>query len=991
MNRIFTTLIFLSFSIQSFSQEISPTNERDRLQGILKRNDLEKKSLLKNVKFRNVGPTIMSGRAVDVCVNENDPTEFYVAYASGGLWHTTNNGQSFTPLFDKEAVITIGAIAVDWKTHNIWIGTGEANSSRSSYAGAGFYFSSDSGRTWQHKGMVETQHVGKILIHPTQPNTVFFAALGHLFSPNKQRGVFKTTDGGSLYKQVLYVDENTGAVDLAFDPVNPQIMYATMWHRERKPWNFVESGATSGIYKSTDGGDTWTCISKAGSGFPQGDGIGRIGVAVFTANPKVVYAVMDNQNHKPEEAKKDTAILQAQDLKNISKEKFLTLEEKKLEKFLRGHDFPEKYSATVVKDLIKKDSIKPSAVIDYLNDANNSLFDSPVIGSEVYRSDDAGSTWKKMNTADLFSLTYTYGYYFGRIVVSPTDENKIVVCGLPLVMSKDGGKTFTSIDGFNTHGDNHAVWINPKRDSHMIACDDGGVHITYDDGKNWFKANNPPVGQFYSVNVDMATPYNVYGGLQDNGVWYGSSKSNPDDKSWLASGQNDFKLLYGGDGMQVQVDTRDNNTIYSGYQFGYYARINKETGESKDIHPKNDLGEPNFRFKWQTPIWLSRHNQDILYMGTNRFMRSMNKGDDIKAISSDLTLGDKKGDVPFNTIITICESPMKFGLIYSGTDDGLIWVSKDDGYTWKNISDDIYKTFPNMPKGLSVTRVTASAFSEGRLYACFNGHHFDHFNPYLFVSENYGETWKEIDSQLPFEPINVVKEDVVNENMIFVGTDNGLYASLDRGQNFMSMMGDLPRVAVHDLVIHPREKEIVLGTHGRSIYIAKLAEAEQLTPSLMEKALFSFPVEDVNFNKDWGKKFDPFAPEPYRPNAMISYYSKSDKIVTITIKSEKGIVLRSLSDTSEAGLNYVTNNLMMDSTKVKSLEASTTDKKTKAVKVKRGEDGNYYLIPGKYSLEISDKEGNKTETTLTVKSKKDESSEGNDPAMREKEGELDIR
>ncbi len=1001
MNRIFTALIFLSFSIQAFSQEISPTNERDRLQGILKRNDLEKNSLLKNVKFRNVGPTIMSGRAVDVCVNENDPTEFYVAYASGGLWHTTNNGQSFIPLFDNEAVITIGAIAVDWKTHNIWIGTGEANSSRSSYAGAGFYFSSDSGRTWQHKGMVETQHVGKILIHPTQPNTVFFAALGHLFSPNKQRGIFKTTDGGSLYKQVLYVDENTGAVDLAFDPVNPQIMYASMWHRERRPWNFTESGTSSGIYKSIDGGDTWTNISKVGSGFPQGEGVGRIGLAVFSPlrsrggggeASNIVYAIMDNQTHKPDTAKKDTSVIEPRDLKGISKENFLLLDNKKFEKFLRGNDFPDKYTAAVVKELVKKDSIKPAAAIDYLNDANNSLFNSQVIGSEVYRSEDAGKTWKKMNTTDLFSLTYTYGYYFGKIAVSPMDENKIIVCGVPLLMSKDGGRTFSSIDGSNTHGDHHAVWINPKKDSHIIDCDDGGLHITYDDGKNWYKANNPPVGQFYSVNVDMAKPYNVYGGLQDNGVWWGSSKSNPDDKSWLQGGQNDFKFLYGGDGMQVQVDTRENNTVYSGYQFGYYARIDKTTGDSKGIHPKNDLGEANFRFKWQTPIWLSRHNQDILYMGTNRFMRSLNKGEDMKAISGDLTLNNKKGDVPFNTIVTICESPLKFGLIYSGTDDGLIWVSKDVGYTWKNISDNLYSTFPNVPRGLCVTRVTASAFSEGRIYACFNGHHFDHFNPYLFVSDNYGETWREIDSELPYEPINVIKEDVVNENILFVGTDNGLYTSLDGGKSFMAMNGDLPRVAVHDLVVHPRDKEIVLGTHGRSIYIAKLNEVQQLNEEMREKPLFAFTVEEINFNKNWGKKFDLFSDEPYRPNAIIPYFSKSDQVVQITISSEKGIVLSTLSDTSEAGLNYVNYKLMMDSTVVKLFEKSITDKKkNRNVTVKRGEDGNYYLIPGLYTVKITDIEGVKVSTILKVKDNKETPQEGNNPAMIEKESEENFK
>ncbi|MEO8086556.1 MAG: glycosyl hydrolase [Bacteroidota bacterium] len=990
MKRLFTFLVPVFITVISAAQEIVPTNEHDRLQGIAKSYDLKKKSLVNNVKFRNVGPTIMSGRAVDVCVNDNDPTEFYVAYASGGLWHTTNNGQSFTPLFDNEAVITIGAIAVDWKTHNIWVGTGESNSSRSSYSGTGLYFSSDSGRTWQHKGMVETQHIGKILIHPTQPNTLFFAAVGHLFSPNKYRGVFKTTDGGSAYKQVLYIDDKTGAIDIAFDPVNPQIMYAAMWHRERQPWNFIESGSTSGIYKSVDGGDTWNCVTKAGSGFPQGEGVGRIGLAVFPKNPEIVYAIMDNQDHKPDTAKSDTSVINAKDLKNISKEKFLALNDKKLEKFLRENDFPEKYSSSVVKELIKKDSIKPVDVIDYLNDANNSLFSSQVIGSEVYRSNDAGKSWKKMNKTDLFNLTYTYGYYFGRIVVSPTDENKIVVCGLPLLMSKDGGETFSSIDGANTHGDHHAVWINPKRDSHFIDCDDGGLHITYDDGKNWFKANTPPVGQFYSVNVDNAKPYNVYGGLQDNGVWWGSSLSDPDDKSWMQRGENDFKALYGGDGMQVQVDTRDNNTVYSGFQFGYYARIDKTTGRSKGIHPKNDLGEPNFRFKWQTPIWLSRHNQDILYMGTNRFMRSMNKGDDMKAISPDLTLSNKKGDVPFNTIVTICESPTRFGLIYSGTDDGLIWVSKDDGYTWQNISDNIYKTFSKVPPGLCVTRVTASAFSEGRLYACFNGHHFDHFNPYLFVSNDYGNTWNEIDGDLPFEPINVVKEDVVNENILFVGTDNGLYTSLDRGKSFMAMTGGLPRVAIHDMVIQPREKELVLGTHGRSIYIAKLNEIELLTDSVLQQPVHLFPVADVKIYSELGKKYNPFSETPNGVNIIFPYFLKQ-KGATIRIKSEKGLLLKTIKDSSEAGLNYQPYNLGIDSAVVKQFEKSMSDKKSKPFVIKQAEDKKYYLVPGKYKVEIVDAAGNVASGEFKVKGREDDEEGREETNGIEMESEREIK
>ncbi len=973
MKKILSVFITLLIPVFLFSQATQlATSAADRMQGIGKRKALEQNSLLKNLKFRNIGPSIMSGRAVDVEVNPDDPSEFYVAYASGGLWYTKNNGQSFSPVFDKEDVITIGDIAVDWKTRNIWVGTGEANSSRSSYAGNGIYQSTDSGKTWEYKGLPESHHIGKIMLHPSDPNTLWVAALGHLYSPNKERGVYKTVDGGQTWKQVLYMDENTGAIDLAIDPTNATILYASMWHRERRAWNFTESGASSGIYKSIDGGEHWTLITKEGSGFPTGEGVGRIGMAIYPGNSKLVYAILDNQFHKKEEEKKDTAVIITKDLKDISKENFLKLDDKKLNDFLKSHSFPEKYSASVVKDLIRKDSIRPTDVTEYLNDANNSLFDTPIIGAEIYKSYDAGATWKKVNTGDLHNLSYTYGYYFGKIFVSPFNPDKIIICGLPLVMSTDGGKTFKSIDGDNTHGDHHCVWMSTKKDGHIIICNDGGLNISYDDGKNWFKANTPAVGQFYSVAVDMERPYNVYGGLQDNGVWTGPS-TNTENSSWLQEGQYPFKFIAGGDGMQVQVDTRDNATVYTGSQFGYYARINKNSGDNKDVKPKNNLGEPNYRFNWQTPIWLSRHNQDILYMGTNRFHRSMNKGDDMKVLSDDLTMHDKKGDVPYNTITTIVESPLKFGLIYLGTDDGLVWVSKDDGYTWKKISD-------QLPQGLYTSRVSPSNFKEGTVYVSLNGYRFDHFLPYLFVSEDYGTTWKPISSDLPDEPINVVKEDLKNENILYAGTDNGLYVSFNKGKSFTTMNGGLPRVAVHDLALHPRENEIVLGTHGRSIYIAKLDELQQLNDSLLQKPLFAFNVPDITFNKNWGKKFDPFGESPFTSSVTIPFYIKENGITRIQIKSEKGLSLYSLNDTSEAGLNYVKYDLEMDSSVVKAFEKSLTDKKTnKTVTVKQAENKKYFLVAGKYSVEITDAKGSKISKTFIVKaSKKEEAAEENE-------------
>ena len=497
---------FLALAGFSYAQP-SPTPASERLEGIARRKALANQSLVANLKFRNVGPTVMSGRVVDVDVNPTDPTEFYVAYASGGLWYTKNNGQSFSPVFDHEDVITIGDFAVNWKNRHLWIGTGEVNSSRSSYSGIGMYFSADTGKTWQYKGLPESHHIGAVVLHPQDPNTIWVAVLGHLFSPNPERGVYKTIDGGSTWKQVLSVDENTGAVEVQLDPGNPNVLYAAMWHRERRTWNFVESGKSSGIYKSTNGGESWSSITKEGSGFPSNEGVGRIGVTIFPGNANILYAVVDNQNKRPEEPR-DTSELSARDLKEMSREKFLQVPEKKLDKFLRQNDFPEKYTADKVKELVKSDSVAVLEIVDYMNDANNSLFDTPIIGAELYRSDDGGTTWKKTNVEYMKSLYFTYGYYFGKAFVSPINDQKVVLSGYTLIMSTDGGKTFKEISGDNVHADHHAVWMNPAKDGHLINGNDGGLNISYDDGATWFSWRMSFAPLFWSVSAltaEMAT------------------------------------------------------------------------------------------------------------------------------------------------------------------------------------------------------------------------------------------------------------------------------------------------------------------------------------------------------------------------------------------------------------------------------------------------------------------------------------------------------
>jgi photosystem II stability/assembly factor-like uncharacterized protein len=759
--------------------------------------------------------------------NPQDPTEFYVGYSTGGLWHTKNNGLSFTPIFDSADVIGIGDIAVNWKTRTIWVGTGEVNSSRSSYAGIGIYKSSNNGKTWQYVGLPESHHIGKIQLHPTDENIAWVAVLGHLYSPNKERGVFKTTDGGTTWKHTLAVDANTGAVEMDINPQNPNELYAATWYRTRSAWNFEESGKTSGIYKSSDGGETWNLITKAGSGFPNGDHVGRIGLAVYAKNPQIVYAIVDNQAPRPDTAKKDTTTYLLDQLKNLSIQEFASLNEAKLDTFLKRNRLTPRYSAKLVKEMVATNKLKPTSLYDYLY--VNTGFEATPVGAEVYRSDNGGQSWRKTHEKEI-PIFFTYGYYFAKIYISPVNPDKVYALGFSSQLSTDGGKTWKNMDKNNVHADHHALWVNPNKDSHLINGNDGGVNITYDNGEVWFKANTPPVGQYYAIALDNARPYNVYGGLQDNGVWYipSANPRNPFAGSGLGLEDGSAKNIGGGDGMQVQVDTRDNVTTYYGSQFGNYSRTNRVTRENtRRITPRHELGEMPLRFNWQSPILLSQHNPDILYFGSNKLHRSFNQGDTMIALTGDLTKGSKGGDVPYGTLTTIAESPLRFGLIYTGTDDGNIHVSKDAGYTFNLISAG-QKKGAALQQGLWVSRVVASQHKESRVYTSLNGYRFDDFTPYLYSSDDYGTTWTRIGMDLPAEPINVVKEDPKNENIIYVGTDGGLYVSFNKGQSFMMWMNGLPKsIPVHDIAIHVRDNEIVLGTHGRSIFVAKLDEVQK--------------------------------------------------------------------------------------------------------------------------------------------------------------------
>ncbi|MFT5245532.1 MAG: photosystem II stability/assembly factor-like uncharacterized protein [Litorivivens sp.] len=920
----------------------------ERMQNEELRADLDSRSMVNGIPFKSVGPTIMSGRVTDIAVNPEDPTEFYVAYASGGLWQTTNNGASFNPIFDTEITLTIGAIAVDWTNDVIWIGSGENNSSRSSYAGTGIYQSANNGESWEYKGLPESHHIGRIILHPTDKNTLWIGVLGHLYSANEERGVYKSIDGGKSWKKTLYENENSGVIDMEINPYDPKHLYAATWQRTRRAWNFEESGAGSKVHESTDGGETWKTISGGSTGFPMNDGMGRIGLSLSaqSASDFSLYAIADNQNLRDEEDKVSDKLVK-KDFLSMDKEAFDALDNTELQAFLEDSGFPSKHDSTTVKELVASGDINAKAIYEYLTDANASLFDRPVIGAEVYRLD--SENWTKTHEGTLDDVVYSYGYYFGVISVHPTNPEKLFIAGVPILMSEDGGKTWDGINADNVHVDHHSIWINPNREGHIINGNDGGINISYDDGTTYYKCNSPAVGQFYSVNVDNAEPYNVYGGLQDNGVWKGPStyEAGP---GWHQEGDYPFEMLMGGDGMRVEIDNRDNDIVYTGYQFGHYYRLNLATDDAHYFHPSHELGERPLRWNWQTPVVLSSHNNDIIYMGSNRFHRSMDQGETWETLSDDLTNGGLAGDVPFGTISSISESTLRFGLIYLGTDDGRVHKSVDGGYSWVALNG-------KLPKNLWVTRIIASEHDKNVVYASMNGYRQDDFTPYIFKSSDSGKTWANIGQTLPHEPVNVIKEDPSDKEILYVGTDNGLYISIDQGNSFMSMNGSLPPVAIHDLVIQERDQDIVLGTHGRSLYIANLEHLHELTK--VEADLVAFSMEPITHRSSWGEsawnKWLGFN----EPEIELPLFAKDIGQLKIEILNDSNVVVKDwLVEIPHTGINYIDYDLTINKAAVQE------DEKGNLPEAKK--NGKHYLEPGEYSIHIKQGElTSKVELSIT--------------------------
>lgn len=937
-------VLFSAFLIQSISWGQVSTEAIQ--EALVAKKQMENQSLFQNVTFKNVGPTVMSGRVVDVDVNPENPTEFYVGYASGGLWYTNNNGMSFSPIMDDAPTQNVGDIAIDWKRGTIWVGTGEVNSSRSSYAGIGILKSEDKGKTWQNMGLQDSHHISRILINPANPDELVVGAVGHLYSKNDERGIYKTIDGGKTWIKTLFIDNETGIIDVAVSPKNFKVQFAASWSKDRKAWDFKGSGATSGIYKSENAGLTWKLFSTAESGFPVGEGVGRIGLAVY--DDTTVYAILDNQFKRPLDAKKSNALSNAF---AVPGDEFLKLPNKNLNSILKNYGLTEKYRAENIKHWVQKGYLQPNEAAKVILDAVNSLAETEVIGAEVYKSTNGGTNWNKTHQNFIDDFFYSYGYYFSAISVDPNDANKIYLSGVPVIKSDDGGKTFTSISEENVHSDHHIVWVNPNKSGHLINGNDGGLNISYDDGAHWFKGNSHGVSQFYAVNVDEQEPYNIYGGMQDNGVWVGPSTYKY-SSDWYQTGKYPYQSLMGGDGMQTQIDKRNPNIVFTGFQFGNYYRIDRANNKREYISPKPKKDEKPFRFNWQTPILLSSHNQDILYMGSNFLHRSMNQGQTWTAISPDLTNGIKEGNIAFGTIAAVSESQLQFGLLYTGSDDGLIHVSKDGGATWNKISG-------NLPQNLWVSRLVASSHKKERVYATLNGYRNDDFSTYVYMSDDFGQTWKNLANNLPASPVNVIAEDNVNENILYLGTDNGLYVSLNKGASWDDFSNGMPNVAVHDVVIQKKAKDLVVATHGRSIYKVNLEQIQQLNDKVVAQNLHIFEINKIKKSKEWGNSWSSWA-KALEPTVEIWFYSNTDSEVLLQVENSLKEVVFSQKMKAIKGLNKLVYDLSI--TKEAADRLKNKDKK---LKLEQAKNGKYYLLVSVNKISIQ-KGKEKVETDLKI-------------------------
>ncbi len=757
------------------------------------------------LRFRLIGPAVTGGRVVDFAVDPTDRAKYFVAVASGGVWKTINGGTTWTPVFDNYGSYSIGALALDPKDASVlWVGTGELNSQRSVGYGDGLYKSEDGGRSFRKVGLEKSEHIARIVIDPRDSKVVYVAAQGPLWGPGGDRGLFKTTDGGKTWKNILSISENTGVTEVVIDPSNPDTLYASAWQRRRHVWTLINGGPESAVYKSTDAGATWT---KLRGGLPSGE-LGRVGLAVSPVNPQVVYATVE----------------------------------------------------------------------------------AAETGSGIYRSMDRGATWERMGNRIAQAM------YYGQIICDPKDVDRIYIPDVVFQVSDDGGRTLRPLGERSKHVDNHAIWIDPNNTNYYLVGSDGGVYESFDRGATWHFKSNMPIAQFYDVTVDQSAPfYNICGGTQDNYSWCGPSRtasaSGITNADWIATN--------GGDGFHSRVDPQDPNIVYATSQYGVLVRFDKRTGERIGIQPQPGKGEPALRWNWDSPLVISPHAPSRIYFAANKLFRSDDRGDTWRAISPDLTRQIDRDTLPvmgriwgpdaiakhqstsfYGNIVALAESPKKEGLIYAGTDDGLIQVTEDGGRNWRKVEQ-----FPGVPDKTFVARILASQYDANVAYAVMNNHKSSDFAPYLLKTTDAGKTWTSLAGNLPKNhPLWAIAEDHVNPNLLFVGTEFGLFFTNDGGQKWVQLKGGLPTIAMRDLAIQKRENDLVVGTFGRGIYILDhYTPLREVTNEVLARDGHIFGVRDALMfvqSTPYGGRGKSFQGEsfytadnpPY--GATISYYLK---------------------------------------------------------------------------------------------------------------------